>query len=48
MENTLITPEGHGKFFADKLFDAMGKIQWGAVAYIRENAGGPQGDHTHS
>ncbi|MBD5130021.1 MAG: cupin domain-containing protein [Ruminococcaceae bacterium] len=26
----------------------MGKIQWGAVAYIEKNGGGPEGNHTHS
>ncbi|MCI8387872.1 MAG: cupin domain-containing protein [Clostridiales bacterium] len=26
----------------------MGKIQWGAVAYIDKNGGGPEGNHTHS
>ncbi len=43
-----ITPEGHTGFLAKKLFDNMGTIQWGAVAYIEKNGGGPQGNHTHS
>ncbi len=48
MDNTFMTPEGHKKFAAKKLFNEMGKIQWGAVAYIEENGGGPKGNHTHS
>lgn len=42
-----ITPEGHKDFLAKKLFDRMGSIQWGALAYIEPNGGGPQGNHTH-
>ena len=48
MENTFITPEGHKGFLAKKLFNEMGKIQWGALAYIEKNGGGPEGNHTHS
>lgn len=48
MENTFITPEGHKNFKAKKLFNEMGKIQWGAVAYIEKDGGGPVGNHTHS
>ena len=48
MENTFITPEGHKGFLAKKLFNEMGKIQWGAIAYISENGGGPENNHTHS
>lgn len=42
-----ITPEGHKDFLAKKLFDGMGSIQWGALAYISKNGGGPEGNHTH-
>lgn len=38
MENTFITPEGHKGFLAKKLFDDMGKIHWGAIAYIEKTA----------
>ena len=31
MENTFITPEGHEKFYAKKLFDTVGNIQRGAI-----------------
>jgi len=48
MDSTFMTPEGHEKFIAKKLFNEMGKIQWGAVAYIEESGGGPKGNHTHS
>lgn len=48
MENTFITPEGHKGFSAKKLFDGMGRIKWGAIAYIEKNGGGPENNHTHS
>lgn len=48
MENSFITPEGHTKFLAKKLFDRSGEIQWGALAYIEPDGGGPKGNHTHS
>lgn len=48
MANEFITPEGHTAFLAKKLFDGMGKIHWGAVAYIEKGGGGPAGNHTHS
>lgn len=48
MDDTFIKPDGHEKFMAKKLFNKMGKIQWGAVAYIEENGGGPKGNHTYS
>lgn len=48
MDNSFITPEGHEKFMAKVLFNEMGNIHWGAVAYIEENGGGPKGNHTHS
>ncbi len=48
MENGFITPEGHKAFLAKKLFDEMGKIHWGAIAYIEKNGGGPENNHTHS
>ncbi|MDO4299833.1 MAG: cupin domain-containing protein [Clostridia bacterium] len=48
MENKFITPEGHKGFLAKKLFSEMGKIQWGAIAYIEKNGGGPENNHIHS
>lgn len=47
MENIFITPEGHQSFLAKKLFNEMGRIQWGAIAYIEKDGGGPEGNHTH-
>ena len=32
---------------AKKLFDELGKIKWGALAYIEKGGGGPTGNHTH-
>ena len=48
MEDLFITPEGHKGFLAKKLFNEMGKIKWGAIAYIEKNGGGPENNHTHS
>ncbi len=48
MENEFIIPEGHKGFLAKKLFSEMGKIQWGAIAYIEKGGGGPENNHTHS
>ncbi len=48
MEHSFITPDGHQGFKAKKLFDEMGKIRWGAIAYIEKNGGGPKNNHTHS
>lgn len=47
-ENPFITPDGHRGFLAKKLFDEMGDIHWGAIAYIEKNGGGPKHNHTHS
>ena len=46
--NEFMTPEGHRGFSAKKLFDQMGEIQWGAIAYIEKGGGGPENNHTHS
>ena len=46
--NEFMTPEGHRGFSAKKLFDRMGEIQWGAIAYIEKGGGGPENNHTHS
>ena len=43
-----ITPPGHSGFLAKKLFEKGGQIQWGAVAHIEPQGGGPAGGHTHS
>ena len=48
MDNSFITPKGHKNFKAKILFNETGKIQWGAVADIEKNGGGPEGNHTHS
>ncbi len=48
MEHSFITPDGHQGFKAKRLFDEMGKIRWGAIAYIEKNGGGPENNHTHS
>lgn len=48
MENQFMTPEGHKGFLAKKLFNEMGKIKWGAIAYIEKGGGGPENNHTHS
>lgn len=48
MDDLFITPEGHKGFLAKKLFQEMGEIQWGAIAYIEKQGGGPEGNHTHS
>lgn len=52
MADTFMTPEGHTKFLAKKLFDwqddgPTGELQWGALAYIQKGGGGPAGGHTH-
>ncbi len=47
-ESLFITPQGHQGFLAKNLFNEMGKIQRGALAYIEKNGGGPEGNHTHS
>lgn len=48
MKEEFMTPEGHSGFLAKKLFNEMGKIQWGAIAYIEKGGGGPENNHTHS
>lgn len=53
MANDFMTPEGHTGFLAKKLFDweqegRSGSIQWGALAYIQKDGGGPAGNHTHA
>ena len=47
-KSQFMTPEGHKNFSAKKLFDNHGRIQWGAIAYIEKNGGGPENNHTHS
>lgn len=48
MADEFMTPEGHTGFLAKKLFNEMGRIHWGALAYIEPGGGGPAGNHTHS
>lgn len=45
--NEFITPPKHNNFKAKKLFDNMGEIIDGAIAYIDSNGGGPTELHTH-
>ncbi len=39
MDSAFMTTEEHEKFVAKKLFNDMGKIQWGAVTYIEKSGG---------
>lgn len=48
MEDGFITPLNHISFKAKKLFDSVGEIIDGSVAYLNLNGGGPIKQHTHS
>ena len=48
IENEFMKPERHKGFLVKKLFHEMGKIHWGAIAYIEKDGGGPENNHTHS
>ena len=47
MENGFTTPPNHVDFLAKKLFDSVGEIIDGSVAYLGKNGGGPTEKHTH-
>lgn len=42
-----ITPPNHENFVAKALFESVGKIIDGSIAYIDLNGGGPTEKHTH-
>jgi len=42
-----ITPPNHINFLAKKLFDGMGEIINGSIAYLDKDGGGPSKLHTH-
>lgn len=42
-----ITPPNHTQFLAKKLFDDMGQLIDGSIAYLEPNGGGPLEVHTH-
>lgn len=42
-----ITPPHHENFKSKKLFDSIGEIIDGSIAYIGLNGGGPHEMHTH-
>lgn len=48
MKDKFITPPNHINFKAKKLFDSMGEIIDGSIAYLSPNGGGPVEKHTHS
>lgn len=41
------TPHNHENFKAKKLFESVGEIIDGSIAYISLNGGGPHKKHTH-
>ncbi len=47
MNDNFITPPGHVKFRAKKLFDAVGPVADGSVARLEPGGGGPVPPHTH-
>lgn len=48
MKDKFITPPNHINFEAKKLFDSMGEIIDGSIAYLSPNGGGPIEKHMHS
>lgn len=42
-----MTPPNHVNFLAKKLFNDMGRIKDGSIAYLQKNGGGPTELHTH-
>ena len=42
-----IAPPNYINFLAKKLFDGMGKIINGSIAYLEKDGGGPSELHTH-
>ena len=47
MKDGFMTPPNHINFEAKKLFDSMGEIIDGSIAYIDLQGGGPIEKHTH-
>ena len=47
MNNEFITPPNHVNFKAKKLFENVGNIIDGSIAYIDLQGGGPTEKHTH-
>ena len=47
MKDGFITPPKHVSFEAKKLFENVGQIIDGSIAYIGLNGGGPTEQHTH-
>ena len=47
MKTGFMTPPNHVNFEAKKLFDAVGEIIDGSIAYIAPEGGGPTEVHTH-
>lgn len=47
MKNGFITPPDHTNFEAKRLFDSVGEIIDGSIAYLNLNGGGPLEKHTH-
>lgn len=47
MKNGFIAPPDHINFEAKKLFDSVGEIIDGSVAYLNLNGGGPVEKHMH-
>lgn len=45
--NEFVTPPNHKKFVAKNLFESVGEIIDGSIAYIDLNGGGPKEKHTH-
>ncbi len=43
-----MTPPQHINFSAKKLFDHMGELLDGSIAYLGKQGGGPQEQHTHA
>ena len=48
MKDGLITPPKHVSFEAKKLFENVGQIIDGSIAYIGVSGGGPTEQHTHA
>jgi len=47
VDKKLTTPLNHKNFLAKKIFENIGEIIDGSIAYIDINGGGPQPAHTH-
>lgn len=45
--NEFITPPNHINFLAKKLFQNVGEIIDGSIAYLEKQGGGPLKNHTH-